>query len=43
MLVDNVPVRCSKNAIARFNLLPTIANYAGYTANFVKRLGGYVE
>jgi len=43
VLVHDVPVRCSKNEFARFNLPPNVANCAEYTADFVKRLGGYVE
>ena len=43
MLVHDVPVRCSKNEFARFNLPPNVANCAEYTAGFVQRLGGYVE
>ncbi|PUU75367.1 CCR4-Not complex component, Not1-domain-containing protein [Tuber borchii] len=43
VLVHDVPVRCSKNELAKFNLPPNVANCAEYTADFVKRLGGYVE
>ena len=41
--MHDIPVRCSKNEFARFNLPPNLANCAEYTADFVKRLGGYVE
>ena len=43
MLAHDIPVRCSKNEFARFNLPPNLANCAEYTAHFVNCLGGYVE
>ncbi|KAG0640807.1 ABC drug exporter AtrF [Tuber brumale] len=43
VLVHDIPVRCSKNEFARFDLPPNFANCAEYTATFVQRLGGYVE